>query len=138
MTALIDAAIFMYAAGAAHPLKQPSITVLARARARSLDATTSAEVVQEIFHRYRAIGRTAGGIALTREVLVTFTPVLPITDAVVRRLPELAERYSNLSSRDLVHVATCIEHGLDTIISPDRGFDEVSEIMRVNPSVAPA
>jgi uncharacterized protein len=133
MTALLDAAVFMYAAGAAHPLKQPCTAVLAHVRARSLDATTSAEVVQEILHRYRAIGRASGGIALARETLTTFRPVLPINDGIARRLPDLAERYAALSTRDLIHVATCIEHGLSAIISPDRGFDQVVEVKRLDP-----
>lgn len=34
---------------------------------------------------------------------------------------------------DLVHVATCLEDGIDTIVSPDTGFDQVPEIERVAP-----
>jgi hypothetical protein len=138
MTALLDAAIFMYAAGGPHPMRDPCKTVLARVAAGSLSATTSAEVVQEVLHRYRAIGRGAGGIAMAREILAAFQPVLSISDGVVRRLPDLAERYQVLSARDLIHAATCIEHGIGVIITPDRGFDEVGEIKRLDPFEAAA
>jgi uncharacterized protein len=138
MTALLDAAIFMYAAGATHPLKEHCAALLARVADRSLDATTSAEVVQEVLHRYRAIGRGDGGIALAREILSAFQPVVSITDGVARRLPDLAARYPGLSSRDIIHAATCIEHGIQTIITPDRGFDAVSEIKRLDPIAAAA
>jgi predicted nucleic acid-binding protein len=138
MTTFLDAAIFMYAGGGPHPLKDPCLAIISRVRARTLDATTSAEVVQEILHRYISIRRAEVGLAIARDVLKAFRPVLPITDGVARRLPDLAERYPSLASRDLVHVATCVEVGIDTIISPDRGFDLVQEVRRVDPVVAAA
>lgn len=133
MTALLDAAVFMYAAGADHPLKKPCQEILDRVAGGSIEATTSAEVIQELLHRYRAIGRHEGGIALARRILSAFQPVLPITDGVARRLPDLAERYANVSARDIVHVATCVEHGISQIITPDRGFDVIREIRRLDP-----
>ncbi len=136
MTAFLDAAVFMYAAGGQHPLKAPCAVILGRATAGSLDATTSAEVIQEIIHRYRSIGRDEIGIKIANETLNLFRPVLSISDSTVRRLPDLARRYSGLQARDLVHVATCLEEGITTIISPDRGFDSVSELVRLDPSQA--
>ena len=133
MSSFIDAAVFMYTAGGDHPMRGPSREVMRRIREGALDATTSVEVVQEILHRYRSIGRTDGGIALATEVLDTFAPVLPITHAVMRRTVRLADRYPRLSSRDLVHAATCIVEGIETIITPDAGFDQVTEIRRLDP-----
>jgi predicted nucleic acid-binding protein len=128
----------MYAGGGPHPLKDPCLAIIARVAARELDATTSAEVVQEILHRYISIRRAEVGLTIARDVLNAFRPVLPITDSVARRIPDLAERYPSLASRDLVHVATCVEAGITTIISPDRGFDLVSEIKRLDPCEAAA
>ena len=42
---LIDANILMYAAGAAHPNKQPSIRVLERVANGEVDATINAETL---------------------------------------------------------------------------------------------
>lgn len=128
----------MYAGGGEHPLRAPCRTLLRRAQEGSLDATTSAEVVQEILHRYVAVRRSAIGVAMAREALAIFRPVLPLSDGAIRRVPSLVERYPQLSARDLVHVATCLEGGLDTIISPDRGFDAVNEIKRLDPFEAAA
>jgi predicted nucleic acid-binding protein len=36
-----------------------------------------------------------------------------------------------LTARDLVHLATCVEYGIGTIVSPDRGFDTVTELRRL-------
>jgi predicted nucleic acid-binding protein len=70
---------------------------------------------------------------LAIDTLDTFAPVLPITHAVMRRVPDLASRYPRLQARDLVHVATCIHEGITEIISPDRGFDDVAEVKRIDP-----
>ena len=123
----------MYAGGADHPLREPCRAVIGRAMAGRLDATTSVEVVQEIYHRHRAIGRAQRGAAMATHVMDAFAPVLPLTHAVMRRLPILVRRYPSLTARDLIHVATCLVEGIDTIISPDTGFDQVAEIRRRDP-----
>lgn len=129
----IDTNVLMYAAGGEHPLKRPCRIVVDAIGARSLEATTSVEVVQEILHRYLAIGRAAGGLALAEDTMDLFAPVLPITHALMRRVPDLARRYPDLSARDNIHVATCIHEGIAEIISTDRGFDAVSEVRRIPP-----
>jgi predicted nucleic acid-binding protein len=133
VTALIDTAVFMYAGGGEHPLREPCRAVLRRVAGGELDATTSAEVVQEVLHRYLAIRRPEVGTAMATDVLDAFAPVLPITHAVMRRMPGLVGRYPALSARDLIHVATCLVEGIDTIISPDAGLDQVTELRRLDP-----
>jgi predicted nucleic acid-binding protein len=136
VTIFIDTAILMYAGGSEHPLREPSRAVLRAAVEGRLEAVTSVEVVQEILHRYIAIRRLDAGVAMARETIAAFGPLLPITHAVVERMPGLVERYPALSARDLVHVATCLEEGISAIVSPDRGFDSVSEIRRLDPTEA--
>lgn len=136
MTVFLDTAVFMYASGSDHALREPCQAVLRDAVERRFAAVTSVEVVQEILHRYTAIRRAALGIALAREVLAAFRPLLPITHAVAGRMPDLVERYPRLTARDLIHVATCLEEGIDTIVSPDRGFDEVTGMRRLDPANA--
>lgn len=136
MTLFLDTAVFMYAAGTDHPLKAPCRAILEGAASRRLDATTSAEVVQEIFHRFVAIRRPELASAIAREVLESFEPVLPITHRVVGRMPDLLARYPMLGARALIHVATCVEEGIASIVSPDLAFDTVREIKRVEPATA--
>jgi uncharacterized protein len=132
----LDTAVFTYASGSEHPLREPCRAVLRAAAEGRLMAVTSAEVVQEILHRYSSIRRTATGTALAREVVAGFAPVLPITHAVAERLPDLVERYPRLTARDVVHVATCLEEGIESIVSPDRGFEPVQGIRLLDPASA--
>ena len=135
MTVFLDTAIFMYAAGSDHPLRAPCRTVLARAVRGEIPGATSAEVIQELVHRYLSIRRLDAAASVAREVLGSFGPVLAVDHAVVARLPELVSRYPSLETRDLVHAATCIEEGITDIVSPDRGFDQIREIRRIDPQV---
>lgn len=133
MTVFIDTAVIMYAAGREHPLRASCRAILERVNDRTLDATTSVEVVQEILHRFVALREPGIGASMARDTLDVFAPVLPITHAVMRRLPDLVMRYRDLAARDLIHVATCIEEGIAEIVSPDRGFDRVAEVRRLAP-----
>lgn len=134
MTTFIDTAIIMYAAGGEHPLRAPSRNILQRIGDGDLDGVVSVEVIQEIVHRFTRIGRSGIGQAQAIEAMDLFAPVLPITHALMRRVPELAARYPRLDSRGVVHVATCIHEGISEMISPDLAFDQVAEVRRIDPS----
>ncbi|MGI8929091.1 MAG: type II toxin-antitoxin system VapC family toxin [Candidatus Limnocylindrales bacterium] len=127
----MDTAVLMYAAGDAHELREPSARIVRLVRDGQLDAVISAEVIQEILHRFVAIRRPDIGSRMARDALDLFAPVLPITHGVMDRMPALVDQYPALAARDLVHVATCIENGIGVIVSPDRGLDAVSEVTRV-------
>jgi predicted nucleic acid-binding protein len=134
VTVFIDTAIIMYAAGGAHPLRAASRRILSRIGEGELDGVISVEVIQEILHRFVSVRRSEVGQAQAGEAMAFFAPVLPITHALMRRVPDLVRRYPSLDARDLVHVATCIHEGIPEIISPDRGFDQVAELRRIDPS----
>jgi predicted nucleic acid-binding protein len=134
VTVFIDTAVIMYAAGSSHPLRDPSRRILTLVESGALSAVTSTEVVQEIAHRFLSIGRGDIAEQLTADTVDLFAPVLPITHAVVRRLPDLIARYPGLAARDLIHVATCQHEGVTDIVSPDRGFDLVAGLRRLDPT----
>jgi hypothetical protein len=133
VTVFIDTAVIMYAAGTDHPLRDPSRRVLTRIGSGELQGVISSEVIQEILHRFISVRRPEAGMAQAEEAMDFFAPVLPITHALMRRVPDLAIRYPSLDARDLVHVATCIHEGITDIVSPDRGFDQVAEVRRIDP-----
>lgn len=134
MTVFVDTAVIMYAAGSEHPLKASCQRTVTRIADGELDGVISVEVVQEIVHRFAALRQPQRGAALASDALDLFAPVLPVTHAVMRRMPELMGRYPRLAARDLVHVATCQHEGIGEIVSPDRGFDAVENLRRIDPS----
>jgi predicted nucleic acid-binding protein len=59
--------------------------------------------------------------------------ILSIEDADVQQTRDLAEKYSALSPRDLIHLAVMLRHELREIITADEGFDAAAEIRRIDP-----
>lgn len=130
---LIDANVIMYAAGAAHPHKRPSVALLERVAGGEVEATVDAEVLQEILHRYRAIGRWDDGrrvFDLTRQL---FPLVLPVTAEILDRARRLLDGDAHIMARDALHAAVVMAEGLEAICSYDRDFDRIKGIVRTEP-----
>ncbi len=132
---LIDANIFMYAAGAEHPHKAPSARFLERVARGEIEAALDAEVLQEILHRYRAIQRWPEGgrvYDLARRIVPI---VIPITADILDLTRDLLDRYKNLSARDALHAAVVQYHGARGICSFDGDFDEIENLERIEPTL---
>jgi predicted nucleic acid-binding protein len=130
---LIDANIFMYAAGAEHPHKAPSLALLRRIAQGEIDAAVDAEVLQEILHRYRAIRRWNEGrqvFALARRIVPL---VVAITDQIVDRAKGLLDDDERLGARDAVHAAVVLDRGMDGVCSYDRDLDRIEGLRRLEP-----
>lgn len=137
MSVFIDTAVIMYAAGREHEMREPCRRILKAITTQQVEGVTSAEVIQEIFHRFTSLGDRDTGARMATAALDVFNPVLAITDEVMRQMPDLVLEHHRLSARDLVHVATCRTAGIDAIVSPDRGFDEVTGMSRIDPLTRP-
>ncbi len=130
---LLDANIFMYAAGAAHPHKAPSARMLERVALGEVAAAINTETLQEILHRYRAIKRWTDGrqvYDLTRQL---FPSVVAISAEMLDRARALLDRHSTLMARDALHAAVVLHEGFDAICSYDRDFDVIPGLRRVEP-----
>lgn len=130
---LVDANILMYAAGAQHPNKKPSVGLLESIAEGTVDAALDAEVLQEVLHRYRAIARWAGGTQVHEAARQIFAVVLPITAEVVDHAKELLDQYEGISARDALHAAVVVTHDLEALCSYDMGFDQIPVVRRVSP-----
>jgi predicted nucleic acid-binding protein len=47
---------------------------------------------------------------------------------------DLTERVPTIRGRDAVHAATALAYGIDRIISPDRAFDGIPGLTRLDPN----
>jgi uncharacterized protein len=134
---LLDSNIFMYAAGAPHPHKAPSVALLERIADGQVKAGIDAEVLQEILHRYRAIGRWSDGrrvYDLTKKIIETVIPIdLDILDAA-RALMDLHE---TLGARDALHAAACQRVGATALCSYDKDFEVIVGLKRLEPPQVP-
>ena len=134
---LVDSNIFMYAAGADHPHKMPSLAFLQCIARGETEAVIDAEVLQEILHRYRAIGRWEEGrrvFDLARRIVPA---VAPVTVEILERTREILDAHREIKARDALHAAACEAIGAESICSYDRDFDAITGVIRIEPDTAP-
>jgi predicted nucleic acid-binding protein len=127
----VDSNVPMYLVGAAHPLKAAARTHLEEAISRGDRLVTSAEVMQEVLHRYVAIHRRDAIRPALDALLGVVDEVFPVERADVEKAAEVLAGRARLSARDALHVAVMARHRVKRILSFDGGFDGVPGIERI-------
>jgi uncharacterized protein len=93
---------------------------------------TSAEVYQEIWHRYRAINREATITHGFAHLDVLVDEVYPIERSDVRRAYAVVNVQRNMDARGALHVAVMERYGIMQIASFEHGFDQVRGLERLS------
>ena len=127
----VDSNIPMYLVGASHPLKDAARAAIERCVNRGERLVTSAEVMQEILHRFVAIKRPQAIQAALDVLAGVVDDVLPIEAVDVTNARDVLLSRARLSARDALHVAVMKRHGIERVMSFDAGFDAVGWIERV-------
>jgi predicted nucleic acid-binding protein len=127
---LVDSNVPMYLIGAEHPHKHDARRLLEQAVADQRRLVTDTEVLHEVLHRYRAIERPEAIQPAFDVLLAVVSEVLPVEAADVQAAKDLLMARWHLSARDALHVAVMQRHGIDEIVSFDKGFDAVPGISR--------
>ncbi len=129
---LLDSNIPMYLVGADHPHKTDAQRLLDDLIAREERLVTDVEVLQEILHRYTAIGRPDAIQPAFDAILEIVDEVLPVNLAEVEEAKRLVLGGYGVSARDALHVAVMRAHDIGRILSFDSGFDRIPGIERLN------
>lgn len=125
---LVDSAVFLYALGGPHPLREPCRAVLGDT---DLELCASVELVQEVvFHRMRVSDRQTA--VRQAEQVAASCRLFPFDQGVLDRALVLIAQH-NVGGRDAVHAATALRHGIAEIISPDPDFDGIDGLTRIDP-----
>ena len=127
----VDSNVPMYLVGAAHPHKADAQRLLESAVAAGERLVTSAEVLQEILHRYVAIDRRDAIQPAFDALLGVVDDVLPVTRSDVERAKDIVLGTRRLSARDALHVAVMTRERIDQVMSFDAGFDVAPGITRL-------
>lgn len=127
----VDSTIPMYLVGADHPNKVSARRLLEQAIVDNEPLATDVEVLQELLHRYSAIGRR-DGIGPAWDALLGVVDVIhPIEIEDVSRARRLVEGSVGGSARDAIHIAVMQRRDIRRILTFDAGFDGIAGIERV-------
>lgn len=125
----VDSNVPMYLVGAPHPNRE-RVTQFLR-RWPDEDYVTSAEVYQEILHRFAAINRRSAiedAFQLLDELVGS---VFAISRSDVETAREIVESFPELSARDSLHLAVMRAHGVERVMSFDQGFSARAGVTRL-------
>jgi predicted nucleic acid-binding protein len=126
----VDSNIPMYLVGADHPNKTAARLLLEQAIVANEPLATDAEVLQELLHRYTAIGRREAIGPAWDALLGVVDVVHPIELNDVTRARRLVGAAATMSARDAVHLAVMQRRGISRILTFDTGFDGIVGIER--------
>lgn len=125
----------MYLVGAPHPNKVQARQALEALVTGSEKLVTDARVLQEILHRYAAMDRLDAIQPSFDALLGIVDQVFPIETRDVERAKTILLGRYRLSARDAIHLAVMERHGIDQILSFDRGFDVYPGVRRIDGSL---
>ncbi len=128
----VDSNVPMYLVGKAHAHKNDAQRLLERCAIERRRLVTSAEVLQEILHRYVAIARLDAIQPAYDAILSVVDEVLPIDQSSARRAKDIVLGGRGISARDALHLAVMEQHDIDTVMSFDRGFDLYPAVKRLH------
>ncbi|RDI76133.1 PIN domain-containing protein [Gaiella occulta] len=128
----VDSNIPMYLVGAEHPNKARAQLVLQTAVAEGERLVTDVEVLQEILHRYAAIGRLDAIQPAFDALLGVVDEVFAIEQADVDQAKNVLLGAMSFSARDALHIAVLERRGVRQVMSFDSHFDRRSGLTRVS------
>lgn len=133
---VLDTTVLVYAKGADHPLRDPCRELIVAIAEERIEATTTAEVIQEFVH-VRARRRDRGdAAALGRDYAELLSPLLHLTREQLDRGLALFETTPRLGVFDAVLAAAAIHSGAEALVSADVAFAELPGIAYVAPDPA--
>lgn len=131
MTIFVDSNIPMYLVGADHPHKRDAQAQLEIALGGRERLVTDVEVLQEILHRYCAIGRRDAIQPAFEALLAIVDEVFGVEVKDVEQAKAIILGDLRLSARDALHLAVMQRHDVGTIMSFDRDFDGYPGVRRI-------
>jgi predicted nucleic acid-binding protein len=119
----VDSNVFIYAVGRSHPLQTEAQTFFLEAAENGKRLVTSAEVLQELLHVYLPVGRITTLDAALELATHGVDRIIPIHQETVIHARNLADRYPELTARDLLHFAVCQLHKISELKTFDRSLE---------------
>jgi predicted nucleic acid-binding protein len=127
----VDSNVPMYLVGSEHPYKIDTQRLLERCISDEKRLVTDAEVLQEILHRYAAIGRKDAISPAFQAILGIVDEVFAVELRDAERARDILLATQRLSARDAVHLAIMERNSVKTILSFDSGFDNYPGVTRL-------
>lgn len=129
MSFLLDANVVVYSATDSE-YRVPCLEILEAVAEGRAEGTISTAIFEEIWH-LELSGRIRRIVGLAARTHTLFSPLLPVTDAVIARALSLDA--PRLGANDRIHAATALVNGIADLVSADADFERVAGLRRIDP-----
>lgn len=130
---LYDTAVFVYAVGGTHPYRGACREIVRRASKDELHGEASVDLLQEFLHqRTRRTGDREGAVHDAWDV-AGLCRLHDLERGDVELALDLFAQHPRLGARDASFAAVALNRGIGHVLSPDRAFEDVQRLTRVDP-----
>lgn len=129
----IDTNFFLYLSDPSSPFYISCHKFIKYCNQEKVLISTSVETIQEIIHYTKNTKQLDHGLKTATKVLSLVNELLPINMSTIEIYLKYASVYKSAGSRDLIHLATCLENKIDKIITFDKDFAKFKEIKTIQP-----
>lgn len=131
---LFDTGVFIYALGGEHPYREPCRAILREIKSGRIASEASVELIHEFAHVRCRRGIPRAAAAEDALDIAGASRLHTVTSSDIEHALELWREHERLDMRDAIFAAQALNRGIDAILSPDRGFDEISGLERIDPA----
>jgi len=129
----IDTNLFLYLSEKKSSFYLESVELIRHLKNDRTLILTSSESIQEIVYVSQKMKKLSYGLKTIEKVFEVIDELLSINKKTINYYLDLVIKHSTSDSRDSLHVATCIENKIGTIITYDHGFKKFKEIKVFTP-----
>lgn len=133
---LFDTAIFVYARGVEHPYREACRELVELSRRGVIAGEASVELVQEFAHVMRRRGIDGVAVREQSRAVAALCLLHDFAQHDLRLALNLVATSTGVGVRDAVHAATALRRGIPVVVSPERAFDQIAGLERVEPADA--
>lgn len=131
---LFDTSVFLYALGSEHRYREPCRAILLEMRGRRLAGEVSIELIHEFAHVRRRRGTSRSQAAESARDIAGMCPSHTVVRSDIERALDLWSEHEPLDMRDAIFAAQALNRDIDAILSPDRDFDGIEDLERIDPA----
>lgn len=135
---LFDTNVFIYALGGEHPYREPCRAILRELERRRVNAEASIELIHEFAYVRQRRMQSRADVAHWARRIGRSCPLHTVGPDDIERALDLWCEHEQLDMRDAIFAAQALNRGIDAILSPDRDFDGIPGLERIDPADADA
>jgi hypothetical protein len=135
---LFDTGVFLYALGGEHDYREPCRAIVSAQGAGQLAGEASLELIHEFAYVRARHSVVRDRAAQSARDIAEMCQLHAVRRADVARALDLWCEHERLDMRDAIFAAQALNHGMDAILSADRGFEGIDGLQRIDPADANA